>query len=124
MEIRNYINGKFIDSISKKSIPVLNPADQNLVEHIDEALDDEIDLAFLSAKEAFEIEDKLSGITDENNIDVFLDGKKIIVEYNSYRNTVHYKLKNNLKIGTHSLKIEVRDNVGNANTIDGDFFIQ
>ena len=72
----------------------------------------------------FEIEDKLSGITDENNIDVFLDGKKIIVEYNSYRNTVHYKLKNNLKIGTHSLKIEVRDNVGNANTIDGDFFIQ
>ena len=54
MEIRNYINGKFIDSISKKSIPVLNPADQNLVEHIDEALDDEIDLAFLSAKEAFE----------------------------------------------------------------------
>ena len=54
MEIRNYINGKFIDSISKKSIPVLNPADQNLVEHIDEALDDEIDLAFISAKEAFE----------------------------------------------------------------------
>ena len=72
----------------------------------------------------FEIEDKLSGIKNENNIDVFLDGKKLIVEYNSHRRTVHYKLKNNLEIGSHSLKIKVRDNVGNTNTIDGEFFIQ
>ena len=72
----------------------------------------------------FEVDDKLSGIEDENNIDVFLDGEKLIVEYNHYRKTVHYKLKNNLEIGTHSLRIEVRDNMGNTNTIDGDFFIQ
>ena len=53
MEVRNFINGKFINSISKKKIPVLNPANQNLIESIDEALDNEIDLAFTAATNAF-----------------------------------------------------------------------
>ena len=46
MELRNFIDGKFIDSLSKKNITVLNPANQKIVGNIDEALDDEIDLAF------------------------------------------------------------------------------
>ena len=50
MELRNFINGKFINSISKKSISVLNPSNQKVVGNIDEALDDEINLAFESAK--------------------------------------------------------------------------
>ena len=54
MEIRNFINGEFIGSISKKNIPVLNPANQKIVANIDEALDNEIDLAFNAAKKAFE----------------------------------------------------------------------
>jgi len=54
METRNFINGTFIDSISKKNIPVLNPANQNIVGNIDEALDQEINLAFESAKKAFD----------------------------------------------------------------------
>jgi len=54
MELRNFINGKFINSISKKNIPVLNPANQQVVGNIDEALDDEINLAFESAKKAFD----------------------------------------------------------------------
>ncbi len=54
MELRNFIDGKFIDSISKKNIPVLNPANQKIVGNIDEALDQEIDLAFQAAKKAFE----------------------------------------------------------------------
>ncbi|MBI04926.1 MAG: aldehyde dehydrogenase [Pelagibacteraceae bacterium] len=53
MEVRNYINGKFVNSISKKNIPVINPANQNIVGYIDEALDEEIELAFYSAKKAF-----------------------------------------------------------------------
>ena len=53
MEQRNFINGKFINSISKKSIPVLNPSNQKIVGNIDEALDNEITLAFESAKKAF-----------------------------------------------------------------------
>ena len=54
METRNFINGTFIDSISKKNIAVLNPANQKIVGNIDEALDEEINLAFESAKKAFD----------------------------------------------------------------------
>ena len=54
METRNFINGNFLESISKKNIPIFNPANQNLVGNIDEALDEEIDLAFKSAKKAFD----------------------------------------------------------------------
>ena len=54
METRNFINGKFIDSISKENIPIINPANQKLVGNINQALDDEINLAFESAKKAFD----------------------------------------------------------------------
>ena len=39
MELRNFIDGKFINSISKQNISVLNPANQKIVGNIDEALD-------------------------------------------------------------------------------------
>ena len=54
MEVRNFINGRFINSLSKKTIPVLNPANQKLVGSIEEALDDEINLAFDAARHAFD----------------------------------------------------------------------
>ena len=54
METRNFINGKFIDSISKNNIPVINPANQKLVGNIDEALNDEIDLAYSAARKVFD----------------------------------------------------------------------
>ena len=54
METRNFINGKFINSLSKEELAVINPANQNLVGNIDQALDDEIDLAYESAKKAFD----------------------------------------------------------------------
>ena len=54
MEVRNFINGRFINSISKKTIPVLNPANQKIVGSIEEALDDEINLAFDAARQAFD----------------------------------------------------------------------
>ena len=54
MELRNFINGKFIESISKQNIPVLNPSNQKIVGNIDEALDEEINLAFESAKKTFD----------------------------------------------------------------------
>ncbi len=53
METRNFINGKFIDSISKQKIRVLNPSNQKTVGFIDEGLDEEINLAFSSASKAF-----------------------------------------------------------------------
>ena len=54
MENRNFINGNFIESISNKSLDVINPANQSLVGSINEAMDDEIDLAMNSAKNAFQ----------------------------------------------------------------------
>ena len=54
MEERNFINGRFINSLSKKTIPVLNPANQKIVGSIEEALDDEINLAFDAARQAFD----------------------------------------------------------------------
>ena len=53
MELRNYINGDFIDSLSKARIDVVNPANQRSVGLIDEALDEEIDLAFSAASASF-----------------------------------------------------------------------
>ncbi len=54
MEVRNFINGRFINSLSKKTIPVLNPANQKIVGSIEEALDDEINLAYDAARQAFD----------------------------------------------------------------------
>ncbi len=54
MENRNFVNGDFIDSLSKSSIDVLNPSNQSVVGSINEALDDEIDMAMHVAKKAFE----------------------------------------------------------------------
>ena len=53
METRNFINGNFINSISKQKIRVLNPSYQQTVGFIDEGLDDEIDLAFSAASNSF-----------------------------------------------------------------------
>ena len=52
LEVRNFINGSFVDSFSKQNIRVVNPADQTDVGFIDEALDDEIELAFEAASKA------------------------------------------------------------------------
>ncbi len=53
MENRNYINGRFIDSISNKNIDIINPSNQKIVGVINEAMDDEINLAMDAAKKAF-----------------------------------------------------------------------
>ena len=53
LETRNFINGNFINSISKQNIRVLNPANQIEVGFVDEALDDEIELAFEAASNSF-----------------------------------------------------------------------
>ncbi len=75
-------------------------------------------------KITFKIEDELSGISDENNIEVLLNGKKLIVEYNSYRGVVLYRVKNPLELGKHKIEINVTDNSNNTATIKGDFILR
>ena len=54
MEIRNFINGSFINSISKQNIREVNPANQTDVGFIDEAHEEEIELAFDAASKAYQ----------------------------------------------------------------------
>jgi len=72
----------------------------------------------------FDIEDNLSGIKNEKNIEVLLDGKRIITEYNTYRGTVFYTFKEPLDIGTHEIEISITDNSNNTKKISGNFYIK
>ena len=54
MENRNFINGEFINSISKSNIGIEDPSNKKTIANIDEALDEEIDLSFEVAKKAFD----------------------------------------------------------------------
>ena len=66
----------------------------------------------------------MSGISNEKNIKVFLDGKELIVEYNPYRKVVFYKIDSPLDIGAHNIRIEVEDNSKNKASIKGTFYIK
>jgi len=60
------------------------------------------------------IRDKLSGIGSENDVELWLDGRKLISEYDPERNRVTYQVQNRLKPGPHELKVIVRDKVKNS----------
>ncbi len=72
----------------------------------------------------YEIKDELSGIKDENSIEVLLDGEKVIIEYNTYRGIVFYELKEPLEIGTHTIEVTIKDNCDNEKRIKGNFYIK
>ena len=72
----------------------------------------------------FYIEDEMSGIDNEKNIKVFLDGEELIVEYNPYRKVVFYKIKEELGVGSHTIRIEAEDNSKNKTLIKGTFYIK
>ncbi|MBT3252074.1 MAG: M23 family metallopeptidase [Candidatus Marinimicrobia bacterium] len=69
------------------------------------------------------VTDELSGIIDEENIEMRLDRAAIVFEYNSYRNTVEYTLYDPLTIGKHKISVSVVDNVGNRKYIESKFKI-
>ncbi len=58
-----YINGKWIDSISKETIEVENPATLEIIGKVPNCAEEDVDLAVKSAKEAFD-KWKNSGIED------------------------------------------------------------
>ena len=66
----------------------------------------------------------MSGISNINNILIKIDNEPILFEYNPYRKEVFYLFEEDLLEGTHILEIQVTDNVGNINTIKGDFIIK
>ena len=72
----------------------------------------------------YEIKDELCGIKDENSIEIYIDGERLIVDYNTYRSTVSHNFKKPLDIGTHLVELVVTDNCNNTNRIKGNFYIK
>jgi len=62
---------------------------------------------------SFSVRDNLSGV-DDNEINVFLNGERIIPEYDPERRTVFYIPLDPLPRGRYTVQVEVKDRVGNA----------
>jgi len=61
----------------------------------------------------FSIIDKISGIKGEESINVLLDGKKVVSEYDPPRKRVLFRPNRDIEPGTHRLEIIVQDQVNN-----------
>ncbi|MFQ6617586.1 MAG: M23 family metallopeptidase [Fidelibacterota bacterium] len=68
--------------------------------------------------------DNLSGIPDEESIDLLLDGKKLIFEYVADENLIFYKFKKQLDRGRHIIEIYASDALKNRSYYRGQFFIK
>ena len=70
------------------------------------------------------IEDHLSGIPDEEHIDMTLDGQSLIFEYHPESHTIFYTTRTALKPGAHSLMIRAEDAAGNVSSAQSAFHIR
>ncbi len=73
---------------------------------------------------SMKIVDRLSGISNENEIEMRLDGKKLIAEYDPERYTLTYQVENPLKKGQHELTVMVADKSGNVSIKKSTFGIE
>lgn len=60
------------------------------------------------------IKDELAGVKNEQDIELLLDGKKLLCEYQPIKKNIRYNLEEPLIKGDHSLTITVKDHVGNT----------
>jgi len=72
----------------------------------------------------FFMDDSLSGIQSDRNIQVFLDGKFVIPEWDPERNIVVAKPNGKLVPGKHYIEVRVRDAAGNEAWHEVDFLIE
>ena len=120
----NYNNNEYTTNILSNEIICLlkeqeSPIIQNLIPDINATYKSkDID------KLQFKVEDKLSGISSIDNISIKIDDLPILFEYNPYRKEVFYDFDKKLTVGKHLLEIEIKDNVGNLESIKGNFIIK
>ena len=119
-----YDNNKYSTSVlSNETFALIednkNPVITNLIPNINSTYRFQ-DLNTLS----FNIDDKLSGISDIKNIQVKIDGENILFDYIPYRKLVQYTFEEELLEGVHTLEIIAKDNVGNTEKIKGSFEIK
>ncbi len=71
------------------------------------------------------LNDDISGInSSEENLEVYLDGKRIWVAYQPIKKEISYFLRNSLSIGEHNLLINIQDRSGNSASKTIKFFIE
>ena len=78
----------------------------------------------LNNKLSFKIKDDLSGIDGETDVEVKINNKVVIHEYNSYRREIIYELNEQLVSGNNSVEITVNDRAGNSSKIEGKWKIK
>ena len=72
----------------------------------------------------FELEDNLSGIKDDESIDVRIDGRWLIPEYDTDKFVLKADLRGRLQPGEHTLAISVTDRAGNTTELERQFFVK
>lgn len=53
LETRHFINNEFVESVSKKRFPTVNPATEKVIVEVCEAQEEDVNLAVAAAKKAF-----------------------------------------------------------------------
>ncbi len=71
------------------------------------------------------LNDDISGINlSEENLEAYLDGKRIWVAYQPIEKEISYNLRSSLSIGEHNLLINIQDRSGNSASKTIKFFIE
>ncbi|MFC1724508.1 M23 family metallopeptidase [candidate division KSB1 bacterium] len=60
------------------------------------------------------VKDDLSGIGSNCQTDIYLDGKKLIAEYDPEAEILFYRVEESLGFGNHTVEFIVEDNIGNS----------
>jgi len=69
------------------------------------------------------VTDKLSGIADERSIDMYLDGKKVIPEYDPETKTIKFECDEPLTPGRHNMTVTAVDRSKNKSSKTSHFFV-
>jgi hypothetical protein len=67
--------------------------------------------------------DRLSGIRDEGEYEIRLDGERLLVEYDPERARASHRVEAPLAAGRHSLDIRLEDRSGNVSTFRREFML-
>jgi len=73
---------------------------------------------------SFKVKDNLAGLDGERAVRASLDGKSLLLEYNSYREECRYLIREPLAPGKHTLHIEAADYLGNTVSTDPIFYLK
>jgi hypothetical protein len=71
-----------------------------------------------------DVYDSTSGFKSEESIELLLDGKRLIAEYDPERRLVQYRPKQNLDTGLHKVSVIAEDRCGNVTRLEWEFTIQ